>query len=241
MTERLPAGERPFLAIDTATRTAVVALGAPDGQVIAEERWASGHRHGSELLTRIEALLAANATTLRDIGGVAVGVGPGSFTGLRVGLAAAKVIAYSLDVPIVAISSLEAIAFGGLEPGVERVAVLLPAGTTDRYLGVVGLNGDGRPELVEAPRLVAGATDPEIADGTRLLAVDLAPDAVPADALAAGAAAIERLAAGLVALGAAARMAGATTGVAELVPAYVALPRGVLESASGITWSPDLR
>lgn len=241
--ERPPAGRGgPLLALDTATRTAVVALGDADGTVIAEDRWSSGHRHGSELLSRLEALLAGNGTALADLGGIVVGVGPGSFTGLRVGLAAAKVLAYSLGLPLVGVSSVEAIGFGALAgSSATRVAVLLPAGSSDRYLARIKRGADGLPVLAAPPRLVAGgAVRPPDGD-VPLLAVDLEAADAGGAAVSAGSAALEGLAAGLLAIGAARLRSGATTDVAELVPAYVALPRGISDAVSGIRWSPDLR
>jgi hypothetical protein len=112
-------------------------------------------------------------------------------------------------------------------------------------------NADGLPAIVRAPRLVAGvapsrssasvasplADDP---DAPPLVAIDLEGEA-PAAASAAGRAALEQLAQGLLTIGAARLRAGATVDIAELVPAYVALPRGVTDAASGMAWSPDLR
>jgi hypothetical protein len=88
-------GRDLLLAIDTATRTAVVAVGARDGGLVAEERWSSEHRHGAELLQHLDLLFARAGITLDDVAAIVAGIGPGSFTGLRVGLATAKVIAYS--------------------------------------------------------------------------------------------------------------------------------------------------
>lgn len=231
----------PLLAIDTATRTAVVALGDPDGRLLREERWSSAHRHGSELLTRLDALLGTSRISLRDVGGIVVGVGPGSFTGLRVALATAKVIAHSVGLPLVGVSSLEALAACALASN-GRVVVLLPAGTADRYVASVLRGPDGLPALDGEPRLLPGtAAARDLAGDARIVAVDLDDDELPPGAAEAGGAAAECLSAGLLALGARAIRDGSTVDPAELVPAYVALPRGVTDAAGGMAWSPDLR
>jgi tRNA threonylcarbamoyladenosine biosynthesis protein TsaB len=231
----------------------VVALGRRDGRLVAEERWTSEHRHGSELLGHLDGLFAAAGTTLADIGAVVVGIGPGSFTGLRVGLATVKVIAYIRRIPVAAVSSLAAIAHGALggrdgsaTAGAvpSRVAVALPAGSTDCYLALVERGRDGLPVQVGAPRLVAGAGSLAAAAGEGVLvAVDLdGADAGSGDAaVARGHAALAQLANGLLTIGTERLRAGSTIEIAELVPAYVALPRGVAETMSGMAWSPDLR
>ena len=86
----------PLLVIDTATTHAVVALGAPDGALLDERSWVAGYRHGEELLARIEGLLRDRASSPAALGGIVVGTGPGAFTGLRVGIATAKGLAYAL-------------------------------------------------------------------------------------------------------------------------------------------------
>ena len=80
------------------------------GKLLGEQRWESRHRHGEELLERIDRLLAEAGARKGDLAGVIVGTGPGSFTGLRIGLATAKTIAYSLGIPVVGVSTTVAIA-----------------------------------------------------------------------------------------------------------------------------------
>src|SRR4051812_35881889 len=122
-----------ILVLDTATRTPVVALAQRDGRLIGERRWQSHHRHGEELLQRLDDLLKEAAVSRADLTAVVVGTGPGSFTGLRIGLATAKTIAYSLRIPIVGVSSTQSLA-AAVALGDEPQSVTLPAGASDRYV-----------------------------------------------------------------------------------------------------------
>lgn len=234
---------RPLLILETATRTPLVALARPDGGLLGERRWESRHRHGEQLLERLDELLRAIEVARRDIGGVIVGTGPGSFTGLRIGLATAKVIAYSLDVPLVGISTTRALA---LAAGRDRddsfdIAVTLPAGAADRYVHRLRLDGGSVVEL-EPARLVAGAADIAAALGdAQIVAVDLDADQVGAGALERGQLALAGLALALATLGARELADGRHEDPAQLVPAYVALPRGIARAGAEMTWSPDLR
>jgi tRNA threonylcarbamoyladenosine biosynthesis protein TsaB len=235
-----------FLAIDTATRTPSLALGRPDGQVVGERSWVSEHRHGEQLVQQLEDLLSDAGVERRDLKAVVVGLGPGSFTGLRIGLATAKTIAYSLGVPIVGISTSEALALGCSDGDAARadVAVSLPAGSVDRYVQRVSV--DGFPVSVsaigDAQLAVPGESFAAAVGDALLVAVDMAgAEDVSDDAIERGQRAVAGLARALVILGAKALAGGRSDEVDRLVPAYVALPRGIARAAAEMTWSPDLR
>lgn len=98
------------LAIDTSTDTASVAL-VQDSEVLAELTWRSGQNHTVELLPHLAHLLNQAKLSLQSINGIIVAKGPGSFNGLRVGVSTAKGLAFSLQVPIVGISTLEVEAY----------------------------------------------------------------------------------------------------------------------------------
>ncbi len=104
------------LAIDTSTETASVALWSA-GEVVAELTWHSGQNHTVELLSSLVHLLHQAKVKPRDIKAIIVAKGPGSFNGLRVGMATAKGLAYSLGIPIIGISTLEAEAFQHAKTG----------------------------------------------------------------------------------------------------------------------------
>lgn len=95
-----------ILALDTSTRTAALALyDSGDGRC-----WKAGDlgpgTHGRELVPAVQALIARSGFRVRDLGGIVVGIGPGSFTGLRVGVAVAKTLAEVLDIPVYPLDSL---------------------------------------------------------------------------------------------------------------------------------------
>jgi tRNA threonylcarbamoyladenosine biosynthesis protein TsaB len=102
-----------ILAFDTATDRATSAL-VDDGEVLGERA-----SRASTLLADIDALLRQAGGHPRDLGALAVGTGPGSFTGIRIGLAVARGLALALDVPAAGVSTLDALAAGA--PGATPV------------------------------------------------------------------------------------------------------------------------
>ena len=104
------------LALETATRDGSVAL-ARDGKVIASARGDGGRPHATRLPGDALALLAPAGLTLSEVNVFAVCLGPGAFTGLRVGIAAAQGLAFSTGRPIVGISALDALGVAALGGG----------------------------------------------------------------------------------------------------------------------------
>ena len=104
------------LAIDTCTDTASVAV-VEDGEVLAELSWRSGQNHTVQLLPHLAHLLTKANLDIESTSGIIVAKGPGSYNGLRVGISTAKVLAFSLGVPIVGISTLETEAYQHAETG----------------------------------------------------------------------------------------------------------------------------
>lgn len=100
----------PILAIDTATMVSSVAV-ADEKKLLAELTVQTRLTHSETLLPHVEQVLQLADTAKADLTGVAVNLGPGSFTGLRIGLAAAKAIAYGLSVPIFGIPAGEVLAW----------------------------------------------------------------------------------------------------------------------------------
>lgn len=98
-----------LLALDTATQRASIAL--HDGMTLrAECTWESANRHTVTLLPRVVQLLDASNLTARDLTGIGVCIGPGSYTGVRIGVAVAKGLASSRKLPLVGITTLDILA-----------------------------------------------------------------------------------------------------------------------------------
>ena len=91
-----------LLAIDTATRNASVAL-YDDAHVWAEHTWVSDRNHTIELMPMIAQMFAQQRIAPADLKGLAATIGPGSFTGMRIGLSVAKGFSLSLGIPLVGI------------------------------------------------------------------------------------------------------------------------------------------
>lgn len=115
-----------LLAVDTSTRMVGIAL--YDGvQVLSESLWTSRDYHTVELAPAVAMMLAKSEFTASQLSVIAVAIGPGSFTGLRIGLALAKGIAYVNHIPLVGVPTLDILA-AAQPPRVEPMAAVLRAG-----------------------------------------------------------------------------------------------------------------
>jgi tRNA threonylcarbamoyladenosine biosynthesis protein TsaB len=133
-----------ILAVDTATLQAGVAVWR-DGRVLAERR-RMVTTHSDALLVMIDEAFAEAKLTPREVDAIACGAGPGSFTGLRIGLATVKGLCFALDKPLVMISSLAALAARAPD---GRVLATLDALKGEVYAGVFEVAG-GVPTLSPA-------------------------------------------------------------------------------------------
>ena len=103
-----PTQRGPILAIDTASAQGGIAW--YDGQRLSLRSWPAERSHTTTLLAEIHHLLDADRVAPRDIAAVAVAIGPGAFTGLRVGIGAAKGFHLATGIPLIGVSTLEAAA-----------------------------------------------------------------------------------------------------------------------------------
>jgi tRNA threonylcarbamoyladenosine biosynthesis protein TsaB len=110
------------LAIETSGRLGSVAITA-DGAVVAEETFAHGLKHAAEMMPRIDHLLKAARWKPADLREIYVSAGPGSFTGLRIGITLAKTLAFVTGARIVAVPTVEALAHNA--PGEARDVVIV--------------------------------------------------------------------------------------------------------------------
>jgi tRNA threonylcarbamoyl adenosine modification protein YeaZ len=138
-----------LLAIDTSAGTSVAVVDRDRG-VLAEVNEADTRRHAEVIGTLIQAALAQSGVSVTDLSGVAVGMGPGPFTGLRVGIAAARAFALGIGRPVVPVVSHDAVAFGQADP----VLVVTDARRREVYWSAYGGTDDvGLPIREEGPGL----------------------------------------------------------------------------------------
>lgn len=122
-----------LLAFDTATAHVTVAL--HDGSRVVAE-WGSDEsmRHGETLAPAIEAVLREAGASTRELTRIAVGAGPGPFTGLRVGLVTARTFGFALGIPVQAVCSLDVLAAEAVDAGLTDFAVATDARRKEVYL-----------------------------------------------------------------------------------------------------------
>jgi tRNA threonylcarbamoyladenosine biosynthesis protein TsaB len=124
---------RPRLAVALETSSARPGLAARRGERLAETPLAGDRPHASDLLPALQALLEQLGAGPAELDAVVVGTGPGSYTGLRVGVATALGLARGAGAALYGVPSLEALAFGELAPG-QSAAFLLDARQGELYL-----------------------------------------------------------------------------------------------------------
>ncbi|MWC30391.1 tRNA (adenosine(37)-N6)-threonylcarbamoyltransferase complex dimerization subunit type 1 TsaB [Paenibacillus sp. MMS18-CY102] len=111
-TGQASAAQQPIvLALDTSTATMAMAI-VQGNEVLGEVHSLAERNHSVEVVSKIKGLLASRELTQQELGGIAVGRGPGSYTGMRIGVTVAKTLAWAWRLPLVGVSSLEALAFG---------------------------------------------------------------------------------------------------------------------------------
>jgi tRNA threonylcarbamoyladenosine biosynthesis protein TsaB len=154
------------LVIDTATPATVVGVAHGDRVVERRHDPGEGERpgHVSEVLGLMEEALAEAGTELAELGRIGVGVGPGSFTGLRIGIATARALAHATGLELAGVSTLGALA---VQAGPGPVLAVLDARRGEAF---AALWEDGR-ELV-APRALAPEDLPAMAAGAALAVGD---------------------------------------------------------------------
>ena len=170
-----------LLAIDTSGTTASVAVYGD--QVLAEIAWHSGRRHSAELLPTIDTTLRLANTDKQSLTAVAVAAGPGSYSGLRVGISTAMALALALDIGVLQVPTLDVIAWGAAATTHAdarnsrpiRAAIDVGRGhyaTCRSRRGIQGLEHETRIDSVGLGELMELA-----ASEHSLLVVDLDPEA----------------------------------------------------------------
>jgi tRNA threonylcarbamoyladenosine biosynthesis protein TsaB len=182
-----------LLALDTATSQGSLALF--DGRrVLTEITWRSERRHGDELFPLIDRALEMSGAGLRQVDRIGVAIGPGSFTGLRIAIAAAKGLARGLSAALTGISTLDILAHAQRSAGVP-VCPLISSGRNEFYAALYEPAGPREPTgagtwprrspffhatlediagRVRAPTLFVGEMDDAAMDTLRELLADRA-------------------------------------------------------------------
>ena len=157
----MSAGRTPtVLALDASTEACSVAIGH-DGQLVHRCE-VTPRGHASRMLPMVEAVLGEAGLRREDVDLVTCGRGPGSFTGVRIGLGVAQGIAMALDLPVVTLSTLQVLAQGcHRRLGLPRVCVAIDARMAEIYVGCyeldpeTGLMHAAVPDAVTAPESLA--------------------------------------------------------------------------------------
>jgi tRNA threonylcarbamoyl adenosine modification protein YeaZ len=143
-----------LLAIDTSAGTSVAVVDR-DAGVLAERNSPDTRGHAEIIGTFIEQVLAESGIAVTALSGVAVGMGPGPFTGLRVGIAAARVFAFGAGKPVVPVVSHDAVAFGLFSSAAPQpTLVVTDARRREVYWSrYSGIDSEGLPIRVNGPAL----------------------------------------------------------------------------------------
>lgn len=158
------------LAIDTSNQPLLVAL-AENGQIVSSFKTNKPKNHSVDLLPAVQNLLKEAGWSLQDLDQIAVAKGPGSFTGLRIGLTVGKVLADTLDKPLLAISSLQSLArqIQLVEKPKTVVLALFDARNDNvfagAYLGEQVVLEDGHYPIDEVLPLIAQVNEPVVVVG----------------------------------------------------------------------------
>lgn len=162
-----------LLAIDTSSSVCV--LGIREGENTWVDEAELGRSHSQEILPRIEALFERSGVDKSSLNAIVYGRGPGSFTGLRIGVGVVQGLAYGLAIPVVGVSSLACLANQVVRPG-QGALIALSARNTEVYFGAyratdTGLNLVGHEGVFEAAEIPSQSGDVEwigIGDGWAL-------------------------------------------------------------------------
>lgn len=177
-----------LLAADTSGRNGSIALarcGPEEGCCIVDVVPLDGGTFSAQLVPQVAALLVKHGLGKQDIDAFAVASGPGSFTGLRIGLAAIKALAEVLAKPIAAVSLLEAMAVSSRSRG--KVIAVLDAGRGDVYAGEYEVNGRGaelvRERLLTHSELMQSAVGSIVVTADHSLAAAARDEALPVEGI----------------------------------------------------------
>ncbi|MGI6878767.1 tRNA (adenosine(37)-N6)-threonylcarbamoyltransferase complex dimerization subunit type 1 TsaB [Microbacterium sp. gxy059] len=144
-----------ILALDTSLGSAVAVVDPATGAVLARTEREGARGHAEIIGELIRDALAAASLRPADVAAVAAGIGPGPFTGLRIGIAAARAFAIGRGVPVVPVVSHDAAALDAIEAGDPAPRIVTDARRREHAVSTYdGLDADGIPVRVSGPALV---------------------------------------------------------------------------------------
>lgn len=135
-----------ILAVETATMLGGIAVMDDEEGLIAEVRLNVKTAHSERLMAELDHILRQSGLLIRDMDALAVSVGPGSFTGLRIGIGTVKGLSYATGLPVVAVPTLEA--FAWMLPGFPLVCPMLDARKKEVYAGLFRWQKEGPIRLI---------------------------------------------------------------------------------------------
>ena len=142
------------LGLETSTRSGSVAIWDGEHPPIEKSLGANSQKHATTLFQTLDELLKEQNLTPRDLGRIAVSIGPGSFTGLRIGVVAAKTLAYTLNCEIKAIDTFLAVAHQAPEE-ITGLSVIGDAQRGDLFVGDYGRDEQSKWQMIDTIRIVS--------------------------------------------------------------------------------------
>ncbi len=142
-----------LLAIDTSS--AVLSVAACNGEKVAERLETTPRQHAEMIFELCDQVLAECGLSLTELDAITCGVGPGSFTSLRIGLGVAQGLAFGAGLPVISISSLLAVAQGAMPVTVNTALVCMDARMGEVYSAICQRDSNGRMQLHEEERVCA--------------------------------------------------------------------------------------
>ncbi|MCX6139187.1 MAG: tRNA (adenosine(37)-N6)-threonylcarbamoyltransferase complex dimerization subunit type 1 TsaB [Ignavibacteriales bacterium] len=148
-----------ILAIETATSVCGIAI-VQANRILGSRSTAEKNMHSERLMPMVDELLSATGATLRELTAIAVSIGPGSFTGLRIGLSTAKGMALALQIPIIPIQTLDALAqqmlIAGKIPAKSTLCPLIDARRDEAFYAFYR-HAKGRVSRISEPAIAPAA------------------------------------------------------------------------------------
>ena len=149
-----------FLALDTSTEACSVAL-ALDDQILALDE-VCPQQHSKRILPMVQQLLADAGVSLHQLDGIIFGRGPGSFTGVRIGVSVAQGLAFGADLPVFGVSTLAAMAQAAVQQNATEVIAAIDARMAEVYIAAYALDEAGLMQAITPEIAAKPAALPEV-------------------------------------------------------------------------------